>query len=843
MAISSAIEFSAACRARGPMRRPNSFICGWYAALLLLAGAWCPAAVAQSKPVLNHILSGYQMVVLQKCALFKVNFNHRVRYVSHFPLGSGTELRIMLRPIDPRQFDIDSSLVGEALRPPQDPRLGIKAIQYEAAVAEGPTLTILFDRPVAFDAAQGADFQSLVFSVADVRHGKACKAAYPGQAANTWAPVISGPPAAANTSRPSLPRGAVPTVPVTPEARTALAQSTAEQRPQTNGPAAVSGPTTVAVPVTAAKAGPDAPANAAGALIAEARSALKQGKFAPAIAALKRAVQLPENPRSAEARELLGIAYQKDRQLDAAKETFVDYLRRYPQGEGSEGVRQRLDAMETADAPADKKLRVMTIGPTGIGGDGGPSQIVPGGPHWSVSGSLSSFYIGDDTRTVMRDPTIALNLNSTKDDHEIHQNTLLSSIDILAAYNDANVKAKLRFSGTEQHRFGTEEPELVGVSALFLDTTIKDWDTTFKIGRQTRNTGGILGRFDGAVVTYQVTPLFGVSAVAGSPVEYRYDSPFKDDRFFYGGSVNFGPFYGLDTTVYAIEQMDRTVIDRQAVGTELRYNDATKSFFLTVDYDTHFNELDAAIFTGTWTFADKSVLRLGADYRMAPYLTTWNALRGQPYVTLYDMLKAYTQSQVQQIAVDRTATYQSATIGYSRPLTDKLQLNLDFTQAHINGTIASYNVDGTPDMGDEFYYSAQLVGTSLFTHDDLYTAAVRYSDLKDTRNYAVDLSTRYNVNENLRVQPRLVGGFTEGKVTPYDEYTILPSLLVTYIWTKDLNFEVEVGERWTWRTQGTTRSSENEFLITAGFRLDFYADPQNCLTPSVFCRTSSQAGK
>jgi hypothetical protein len=60
--------------------------------------------------------------------------------------------------------------------------------------------------------------------------------------------------------------------------------------------------------------------------------------------------------------------------------------------------------------------------------------------------------------------------------------------------------------------------------------------------------------------------LFGITAVGGSPVEFRSDLPFKDDRYFYGGSVNFGPYRGFDADVYAIEQMDRSIIDRQAVA-------------------------------------------------------------------------------------------------------------------------------------------------------------------------------------------------------------------------------------------------------------------------------------
>jgi hypothetical protein len=815
-----------------------------YIACLLVLSTLCASTAALSEPVTNRVLSGYEVLVEQKCAIFKINFNHRIRYVSHFPIHSGTELRIMLRPIDPREFDLDGSM-REALRPPQDRSLAIKAIQYEAAIAEGPTLTILFDRPVNFDAGGGADFQSLVFSVTNTKTGNACKPVFPIRAANGWGTVAMMREGTSEVAlaRPPKPV-AIPPVPVTPDVPTraeTAAPVAISARPPVNGPA-VSGP------IEVAGAGGKPRANdsdaAVATLIGEAREALKQGKIGVAIAQLKKAVQLPENRRSPEARELLGVAYQKDRQPAAAKSVYEDYLRRYPNGEGSEGVRQRLQAIETADAPPGLNLRApTTIGPAAVAGSALPGVPIASGSYWSVSGSLSSFYIRDDMHSVMRDPTLALDLNATKDDHQVHQNTMLTSFDLAAAWGNPDMKSKFRFSGTEENRFGPEETNISGVSALFLDTTIKDWNTEFRIGRQTRNTGGILGRFDGAVVTYQVNPWFGITADAGSPVEFRADLPFKNDRYFYGGSLNFGPYRGFDADVYAIEQMDRSIIDRQAVGTELHYNDANKSMFATVDYDTHFNELDAAIFTGTWTFADRSVLRLGADYRMAPYLTTWNAIVGQPYTTLYDLLRAYTLSQLQHMAFDRTATYQSSNIGYSRALTDKLQINLDFTQAHINGTITSFNVNGTPDMGDEYYYSAQLVGTSLFFPNDLYTAAFRFSDLRDSQNFAVDLSTRYPWSEALRIQPRIVAGYTEGKSTSFDEYTLLPSLLIDYFLRKDLSFEVEVGERWTWRTQGTTRTTEDEFLITAGFRLDFYADAQTCLTPSVFCRTQSQAVK
>jgi hypothetical protein len=790
--------------------------------------------------VSNLVLSGYQVATGGSCTVFKINFNFRIRYVSHFPASYGNELRIMLRPIDPRRFQSDGGTLREALRPPQDRATGIKAIQYEEHIADGPTLTFVFDRPVNFDAAGGDDFQSLIVSLSQPKKGKACKPVFPGNASSpgntpgSWGETVvtrRQPPRESTVAKNGWSAEAIPDVPPTPDTPPT----------KVTGPAAVIGPTEVSAATVSSGPNASGAEQQTGILIAEARAALQKSNFQAAIAQLKKAVQQPENRRMPEARELLGVAYQKDRQVAAAKSVYEDYLRRYPDGEGSESVRQRLLAIETAGAPTTVGLRTAnTIGPTSIDGAPPPAGPQSGRSYATVSGSLSSFYIRDDSFSVNRDATQALNLNATKDDHTVHQNSLMSSVDLSAAWGDPDVKNRFRFSGVEQNSFGGPGRDGFGVGALYLDTSVKDWDSTFRIGRQTRNQGGILGRFDGAVYTYQYDPLFGASIYGGSPVELRSDSPFKDDRYFYGASLNFTPVKGFDASVYGIEQMDRGIIDRQAVGTELRYNDLTKSAFVTVDYDIHFEKLDAAIFTGTWTLPDKSIIRAGADYRMAPYLTTWNALQGQPFTTLYDLLKIYNQSQIQQMALDRTAAYQSSNVGYTRQLTDKIQLNLDFTQAHIDGTITSYNVTGIPDAGDEFYYAAQLVGSSLFTDGDLYTVSFRYSDLKESNNFAVDLSTRYPLIEDLRIAPRVVGVYNEGKTSNWNEYTVIPSILIDYFWRKDLNLEIEIGERLTWRTAGTTRTNENELLITAGFRYDFYADLHKCLTPSVFCRETSQ---
>ena len=816
-------------------RRTYSFpgMLGSAALTACLVAGW--SGVSQAQPVTNRVLSGYQIASGGGCSIYKINFNFRIRYDSHFPVTSGNQLRILFRPVDPREFVIQGGYEREALRPPQDRHTAIKAIEYETRIAESPALTIVFDRPVHFSAAGGTDFQSLVVSVGDPKNGRPCKPVYPTLAGDSaWGDTTTSIPQA----RPEgamIKRAPAPApIPDVPETKNAAVIGPSEVTAvQPSQPAA-------ADPAPASAGSSASPAEAATAvLITQARSELKANRLEAAIAQLKKAAQQPENRRTPEARELLGVAYQKTRQTGAAKEVYEDYLRRYPKGDGTDGVRQRLLAIETAEAAPAERLRNAASAPVNADGTAAPAgEPAPRPSFGSVSGSISSTYIRDDSHSVNRDPTQALNLNKTREDLQSHQNEVLSSFDTTAQWGDGNVKMKFRFSGTNEYRIEPTAEELFGISSLYLDTSVKDWGTTFRLGRQIRNSDGILGRFDGAVFTYQYDPIFGFSAFGGSPVDYRTDMPLKDDRYFYGGALNLGPWKGLDADVYAIEQMDRNIVDRQAVGAEFRYNDLTKSAFLTVDYDVHFDKLDAAIFTGTWTLPDKSIIRAGADYRMAPYLTTWNALQGQAFTTIYDLLKrsTYSQADLLQMAIDRTATYQSANLGYTRQITDKVQLNLDVTQAHINGTIASYSVAGMPDTGDEFYYGAQLIGSSLLTEGDMYSAAFRYSDLKESNNFAADLSVRYPVIQDVRVQPHLIGTYSTGKTGGWSEYTVIPSLLISYFVRKDLNLEIEVGDRMTWRSQGTTQTTENELLITAGVRYDFYADTNTCLTPSAFCR-------
>jgi len=744
------------------------------ALLGVLAAAGLASGQAQAEPVLDRALSGLREVQRKSCSLIKIDFNFRIRYAGHIPLARGSEVSISVHAVDPEQVAALSLIRHEALRAPASPLSAIKAIEFDAAGPGGPVLRILFDHPVAFAVAPGRDAESIVIAISGKTASPTCRPEFPSAPGVGWAASVTPDRAA------SPPVGAPFTV-HTRKSGTASADQIRQ----------------------------------AAALMDEARAALRHGDTEGAAQKVGKVLSMPETPSSPEAQELLGVARQKSGMLAQARIEYEEFLKLYPTGEAADRVRQRLASLVAAEERASGQLRQPRVG------QGMPTDR----STYTVSGSVSQFYIRDDSFRTLHDPSLPPDLNANPDDHRVHRNVLLSSFDTVATWSDAAVKSKFRFSGTEEHDFSGAKEDFIAVSALNLETTYRELDLTTKIGRQIRNTGGVLGRFDGGVASWQANPFVRFNLVGGSPVLQRRDQPFKDEKVLFGGSVDVRPgIEGLETSLFYIEQLDRSILDRQAVGVELRYLRPSVQFFSTVDYDIHFDTLNAAVASGSWTLADQSNIYGAADYRKSPYLSAWTALQGQPFLRLYDLLKVMSQDQVDQLALDRTSTYESVMLGYAFPLSDKYKLTVDGTVAHSSGTIASGGVEATLSPGTDYYASVQLAGTNLFLDGDMYAGGLRYAHYSDSDLYVLDMSVRYPVSEALKVTPRLRLGYRTGDSVPLTELTAMPSLLLNYYVTRDFSFEFEGGANWTRLDQNGARDTTTELFVTAGFRYDFSAD-------------------
>lgn len=746
----------------------RSALCG-----ALIAASFAPLQ-AHAEPVLDRALSGLHETQRKSCALVKIDFNFRIRYGGHIPTGRGSELSVSIHAIDPEAAASLSIISREALRAPVSRTSAIKAIEFDAAGPGGPNLRILFDHPVAFAVAPGADSESIIVAISSNAATPACKPEFPADAGDGWATSIT----------PTTDAARVPGAPFVPHTRK-TGTATPEQIRQ------------------------------AAALMDEARAALRHGDTEGAAQKAGKVLSMPETPSAPEAQELLGVARQKAGMLSQARQEFEELLRLYPTGEVADRVRQRLAGLTAAEERAAGQLRQPKSGAAA------PADQ----STWTVSGSASQFYIRDDSFRALHDPSLPPDLNANPDDHRVHRNVLLSSFDTVMTWSDPAVKNKLRFSGTEEHDFSGAKDDFIAVAALSLETTYRDLDLTTRIGRQTRNTGGVLGRFDGGVASWQANPFLRFNVVTGSPVAQRQDAPYKDQKLFYGASADIrAGIEGLETSLFIIEQRDRSILDRQAIGIELRYLQPSTQFFATVDYDIHFDELNAAVFSGSYTLADKSTIYGAADYRKSPYLSAWTALQGQPFLRLYDLLKVSTLAQIDQLALDRTATYESAMLGYSVPLSEKWKLTVDGTVAHSSGTIASGGVEATLSPGTDVYASVQLTGSNLFLDGDMYIGGLRYAHYSDSDLYVLDASVRYPVSDALKVTPRLRLGYRTGDGVNLTEYSVMPTLLLNYYLTRDFSLEMEGGANWTQLEQGGARDTTTELFVTAGFRYDFYAD-------------------
>ena len=585
----------------------------------------------------------------------------------------------------------------------------------------------------------------------------------------------------------------------------------------------------------------DSDLRVAAASMDEGRAAFKQNRFREAIQLFRKVLGYPENQYSAEAQELLGLALQKNGQFAEARAVYEDYVRRYSSGEASERVKQRLAGIVTAQGDVTAPLRAPAEMPV---------KALPTSKFtrtnettWTLVGSISSFYIHDDANTTARDPALAPNVAASVDDHSVHQNEILTSLDLLATWNDDKTSGKIRFNGGEEHRFSTnqngptgDQKDQIGVSQASLDMVIKDWNLRTVAGRQTYNGDGVFGRFDGALFSWQPLTLFKVDLVGGSPANSRYNLPFTAERYFYGGGLGVGPLFGgLEASVYYNEERGRWLVDREAIGTDIRYSDPTKFAFANVDYDLRFHQLNEAVLSGSWTLPGGTTFYGGADYRRVPFLSSWNVLLNQPFGTLYDFLKnqvalgqPLTNEQVEQLALAETPLYKSAMIGFSQPLSDKLQFSADATIAHLSRTITPAGLlDPTLaqlSSGMEYYATAQLISTNIFKDGDMYIGAFHFAQQETNTQYVLDFNTRYPIINDLMLAPRLRLGYNVYTGTGLRQYTVMPSLLVDYRWSPNLTFEAEIGTQWTYGVQPGIKTSDTELFATIGFRYTFDID-------------------
>jgi tetratricopeptide (TPR) repeat protein len=838
--------------------------------LALATSALAPLGVlfhtpANAQIVADRALSDVRVDNVGGCAILTVNFNVRVQFLSHFPDSAGRELHIRVRPLD------GSALGRESLRTPTSVP-SLRSLEYEGDNSAGPVLSLFFTRDMRFEVEAGARPQSIVIRIAEPGAGPLC-VPQPGASATVPQPVQPGQPAPLPDI--AIPAGlyvvnlmSIANAPGTlgdaqkkaldglivyettferdsqtwhrlragffesrEEANAAQAKLealfpgawvikvSADERAQGVASRMPLGSVTPAgsQPVQM-EATPEQAANTAK-LIGDAEAAIKAGEIDRAVQLLTNAAGQPENPNSPRARELLGVTRERKGQVAQARAEYEEYLRRYPSGDGAERVRQRLAALGAAGQGGGTQLRQV-------------SGRAANAWSWGARGSFSQFYFRDQSTTKFID---ASRVDPTAEvDNNVNLNQLLSTADLTLSGGDDRIQLQFRGAGSYAKDFRPNGRDIKAVTALYLDYADSVFNTDWRVGRQTRNSAGVLGRFDGSYFGWQFRPKIRINAVAGFPVLTSRQTYVLRERFFYGISADFGSKGDRwQNTLYWFDQRARGgFIDRRSVGLESRYFTPRFNAYLIADYDIKYRALNLGLFTLNYNFPDNSNFSLTADYRQSPLLTTNNALIGQfdpntllPITDLRGLRPFFTDAQIYGLARDRTLVTKSMTASYSRPLGKKLQANLDFTWTNTGGTPASGGVDALPKVGSEYYYGLQFVGTGLLWSNDIYIFGGRYADTQRSRTATFDINARVPVTNKFRLSPRLRYGSRKDKLTDGSFSQFQPTLRINYYPVRHSEIEIELGGNFTHQNSvimgSTTSTTETGYVLTAGYRLDF----------------------
>lgn len=536
-------------------------------------------------------------------------------------------------------------------------------------------------------------------------------------------------------------------------------------------------------------------------LMREARTTMIRGELSRAVQIYTKVLQLPETAYHQDAQEYLALARERNGQLAHAKAEYQRYLSVYADSEGADRVSQRLAALVATAAPARN---------TGSTAADSPARRARTATPWKVRTFASQFYRRD--------------VNQMNDEDEIiSQSSVYTDLSIDARRRGERFDFSARVTGGHRHDLLDEEQKddrEFRLSYAYADLSDSKTRLRGRLGRQTRNSGGVLGRFDGLNLSYGLTERVQLEAVAGKPV-YSTTAGVDDERSFLGLSTNFGPIRdNLDLRVFILQQDIEGMTDRQSIGGELRYFGKTRSLWSMFDYDTGFKELSSAFVQGSWRLPSKFTITGVLDRRQSPYLSLGNAMIGQITEDFSALQTIFTENEMHELALDRSAATTTVTLGLSKALSPKLQLGFNATHSTVEATPESGGVLATPDA-EYAYYSMDLVVSSLFSERDVSIIGLRFSE-SDTNNvYTINLDSRFRIGKSWRIAPRLRVDYREIATDASEQWTYTPGLRLQYRRGRKFRMELMAGKQFSVREMTDVDQDRESYYVNVGYQLFF----------------------
>lgn len=572
--------------------------------------------------------------------------------------------------------------------------------------------------------------------------------------------------------------------------------------------------------------------------LAKAKDALGRNNAAAAVEPLNALLNLPQNTRSQEAQELMGLARERSGEVAKARAEYDIYLKLYPEGEGAARVRERvakLGAVSAAEIAAARPAR--RVEDTG----------------WQISGGFSSYrsHGGSSEETnplrvilcsqaQLNNPALVpsdsqcsqtANANSVNSQTRSRtlQNTLISSLDFTTRHRTESTDSRFVVRDVDTIYFqDPKKPNTNRLNSGYFEQSNRDRGYLARIGRQVGNGGGILGRFDGGLVGYNFTPKWRLNGVAGDVVEFN--SPYKKN--FYGASFDMqSPPESWGGSAFAIEQRTGGKLDRQAVGLEARYFDVKKNYYALLDYDTSFNALNIAMLQVNWLSGTGTNFYLTADRRRTPILMLTSAVDTQQGLLNVGSLTARVADRaIRDDIVRITPMANMFSVGLMHPYTEKWQLGGDFQVSSMGSTQASQSlptsIAATASTGNTVLYTVRGIGNGVLFKSDMLVLSGSYIDARHTsglttysaQSYSITHVARPNDKWQIDTSLRL---YSQDKSDGEKLTRINPVIKGLYHLRNNLSFEAEANYEREERKGGANPGRSLARFYYAGFRWDW----------------------
>ena len=505
------------------------------------------------------------------------------------------------------------------------------------------------------------------------------------------------------------------------------------------------------------------------ALMAAGQAAIVERRYDDAIDAYTGVLEVPAHPYRAAAREHIGVALERSGRTDQAVAEYRAWLGEFAGDAGEVRVEERLRGLtEAVAAPARSPAT-------------GPSKSEAG---WSVFGGVSQYYWRNQEQMV-NDGNYLVSSSGILSLADVTASRAGTRFDLLARVNGAYQVDLIEYDGNDNTGW---------ISNAYLDASDRQTGLRGRIGRQSRYQDGVIGRFDGAALDYELTPAIGLGFSAGMPIDsprYRTGA----HRAQVAASARFQDlWHGADLNLFAQAQTVDGIADREALGGEVRARVRDVSLYGIVDYDLSYGTLNLALVNAQWLTAAGWTLNLRAETGVAPFVTTRNALAGQGVAAIEYLLQAYTEDEVRQLAEDRTGSAQRVAFALALPLTERLELSFDAAVRRFGGTVESGGVAAIPASGSETYVAATLVSTALFASDDLNTLSLRYDASYTRDKLSLLIDSRLRLGSRLRLRPSLLISQLDYHSPTGSEFVLEPAVRLLYRWNRIL-IDAEAGIR------------------------------------------------